>query len=114
SHDREFLDRVCTRIWAIEDGAVTAYSGHYSIYRQARELERRQHRENYEAYVDKRRQLEAAIQQKAQKAARMEKAPRNLSPSDARMGKDYFGAIQKGVHQSIKALRTRIEKLERV
>jgi len=114
SHDREFLDRVCTRIWAIEDGVVTSYSGNYTFYRQARELEKRQHREKYEAYVDKRRQLEEAIRRKAQKAARMESGPRNLSPSEARMGKDFYGSVQKGIHQSIKALRTRIGKLERV
>jgi len=114
SHDREFLDRVCTRIWAIEDGAVTTYGGNYTFYRQMRELERRQHWEKYESYVDKRRQLEAAIQQKARKAARVEKAPRNLSPSEARMGKDHYGSVQKGIHQSIRALRTRIDKLERV
>jgi pleuromutilin/lincosamide/streptogramin A transport system ATP-binding/permease protein len=114
SHDREFLDRVCTRIWAIEDGVVTAYSGNYSFYREARDLARRQHREQYEAYVDKRRQLEEAIRLKAQKAVRVEKRPRNLGPSEARMGKDYFGSVQKGIHRSIRALRTRIEKLERV
>jgi pleuromutilin/lincosamide/streptogramin A transport system ATP-binding/permease protein len=114
SHDREFLDRVCARIWAIEDGVVTAYSGNYSFYREARELARRQHREQYEAYVEKRRQLEEAVRQKAQKAARVVKRPRNLGPSEARMGKDYFGSVQKGIHQSIRALRTRIGKLERV
>jgi len=114
SHDREFLDRVCTRIWAIEDGAVSTYSGNYTFYREMRELQRRQHWEKYESYVDKKRQLEAAIQQKARKAARVEKAPRHLSSSEARMGKDHYGSVQKGIHQSIKAFRTRIEKLERV
>ena len=38
SHDRYFLDQLCTRIWALENTQVTAYRGNYSKYRQSREL----------------------------------------------------------------------------
>jgi ATP-binding cassette subfamily F protein uup len=32
SHDRQFLDRVCTSIIAFEDGALTVYEGDYTTY----------------------------------------------------------------------------------
>jgi ABC transport system ATP-binding/permease protein len=32
SHDRWFLDAICTRIWEVDDGAVHAYDGGYAAY----------------------------------------------------------------------------------
>ena len=32
SHDRYFLDSVCTRIWEVEDHQLTSYKGNYSAY----------------------------------------------------------------------------------
>jgi ABC transport system ATP-binding/permease protein len=36
SHDRWFLDAICTRIWEVRDGAVHAYEGGYAAYVLAR------------------------------------------------------------------------------
>ena len=36
SHDRWFLDAVCTRTWEVHDGAVAAYEGGYAAYVLAR------------------------------------------------------------------------------
>jgi ABC transport system ATP-binding/permease protein len=36
SHDRWFLDAVCTRTWEVHDGAVDAYEGSYAAYVLAR------------------------------------------------------------------------------
>jgi ATPase subunit of ABC transporter with duplicated ATPase domains len=36
SHDRWFLDAVCTRIWEVHDGQVDAYEGGYAAYVLAR------------------------------------------------------------------------------
>ncbi|MCD6476274.1 MAG: ABC-F family ATP-binding cassette domain-containing protein, partial [Anaerolineaceae bacterium] len=35
SHDRYFLDRICTRIFAIENMKLVSYSGNYSDYQEA-------------------------------------------------------------------------------
>jgi ATP-binding cassette subfamily F protein 3 len=35
SHDRYFIDRIATRIWAIEDGTVNSYLGNYTDYQRA-------------------------------------------------------------------------------
>jgi ABC transport system ATP-binding/permease protein len=42
SHDRWFLDAICTRIWEVHDGAVEAYDGGYSAYVLARAERARQ------------------------------------------------------------------------
>jgi ABC transport system ATP-binding/permease protein len=42
SHDRWFLDAVCTRIWEVHDGTVQAYEGGYAAYVLARAERTRQ------------------------------------------------------------------------
>jgi ATPase subunit of ABC transporter with duplicated ATPase domains len=38
SHDRDFMNRICTRIAEIDDGEITAYSGNYDFYERERAL----------------------------------------------------------------------------
>ena len=42
SHDRWFLDAICTRIWEVHDGIVDAYDGGYAAYVLARAERARQ------------------------------------------------------------------------
>ena len=42
SHDRWFLDAICTRIWEVHDGTVHAYEGGYAAYVLARAERARQ------------------------------------------------------------------------
>ncbi|MCW2811129.1 MAG: transporter related protein, partial [Friedmanniella sp.] len=42
SHDRWFLDAICTRIWEVHDGVVDAYDGGYAAYVLARAERSRQ------------------------------------------------------------------------
>jgi ATPase subunit of ABC transporter with duplicated ATPase domains len=42
SHDRWFLDAICTRIWEVHDGRVDAYDGGYAAYVLARAERARQ------------------------------------------------------------------------
>ena len=42
SHDRWFLDAICTRIWEVHEGTVHAYEGGYAAYVLARAERARQ------------------------------------------------------------------------
>ncbi len=42
SHDRWFLDAICTRIWEVHDGVVDSYDGGYAAYVLARAERARQ------------------------------------------------------------------------
>ncbi|MHA6512320.1 ABC-F family ATP-binding cassette domain-containing protein [Tessaracoccus sp. Z1128] len=42
SHDRWFLDAICTRIWEVHDGVIDAYDGGYAAYVLARVERQRQ------------------------------------------------------------------------
>ncbi|WP_100012348.1 Vga family ABC-F type ribosomal protection protein [Lentibacillus sediminis] len=116
SHDRAFLDALCTTIWEIDEGKITAYKGNYTDYTKQKEQEIRQQQEAYEQYTQKKRQLEQALKLKEQKAQRATKKPKKVSSSEAKItgAKPYFANKQKKLRQSAKAMETRLEKLEKV
>lgn len=116
SHDREFLDALCKKIWELEDGRVKEYKGNYSAYVEQKELEVKSHENAYEKYEKKKKQLEEALVLKEKKAARATKSPKKVSPSEARIigTKPYFAKKQKKLQKTGKAIETRIEKLEKV
>ena len=48
SHDREFLNRTCTRILEIDGGELSSYSGNYDFYEQQRAVAEAQQQATYE------------------------------------------------------------------
>ncbi|KIL51952.1 Vga family ABC-F type ribosomal protection protein [Jeotgalibacillus soli] len=115
SHDRSFLDQLCTKMWEIEDGKLTEYKGNYTRYLEQKQLIRQQHEEKYEQYVKKKEQLERAKESKEQKAQKMVKAPKNISASEYRQATaPFYAGKQKKMHQGVKAIETRINKLEHI
>ncbi len=48
SHDREFLNRVCTSILEIDGGVITTYSGNYEYYVQQRAIADQQQQATFE------------------------------------------------------------------
>lgn len=116
SHDRAFLDALCTTIWEIHEGHVRTYAGNYTEYAKQKEIERQQQRLAYEKYVHKKKQLEEALRLKEKKAQRATKTPKQTSASEAKLtgAKPYFAKKQKKLQQTAKAIKTRLDKLEKV
>ena len=116
SHDRAFLDTLCTSIWEISEGVITEYKGNYSDYTRQKEIENRQEQLAYEKYEREKKQLEEAIKLKEEKAQRATKKPKNISASEARLkgAKPYFANKQKKLRKTVKALESRLDKLEEV
>src|SRR4051812_30086473 len=48
SHDREFMNRIVTKVIEIDGGALTTYSGNYEFYEEARALAEKQQQAQYE------------------------------------------------------------------
>src|SRR5262245_56974897 len=48
SHDREFMNRIITKVVEIDGGALTTYSGNYEFYEQQRVLAERQQQAQFE------------------------------------------------------------------
>ena len=61
SHDRHFLNRVCTHIADIDFGKVTTYAGNYDFWRQASELNQRLKSDQNRKSAEKAEDLKAFI-----------------------------------------------------
>jgi len=116
SHDRTFLDQLCTEIWEIEDGSITIYKGNYSEYANQKTLERQQHQEAFEKFEKEKQKIKEEIRQKEVKAQRATKKPKNLSASDARQkgAKPYYANKQKKLRKTASAYETKLEQLKEV
>ncbi|AXI07843.1 ABC transporter [Oceanobacillus zhaokaii] len=116
SHDRTFLDSLCTSIWELDNEMITEFKGNYSDYIAQKKLAIKSQENAYEQYVNKKKQLENALQLKEQKAQRATKKPKNVSASEASItgARPYFAKKQKKLNQAAKAIETRIEKLDAV
>ncbi|MBK3494150.1 ABC-F type ribosomal protection protein [Viridibacillus sp. YIM B01967] len=116
SHDRAFLDAVCTKIWELENGILKEYKGNYSDYAEQKKIEKKQQEASYEKYERKKKQLEDALVLKEKKAAKATKVPKTVSRSEASItgAKPYFAKKQKKLQKTAKAIETRLEQLEKV
>ncbi len=48
SHDREFMNRIVTKVVEIDGGALTSYAGNYAFYEQQRSLNEKQQQAQFE------------------------------------------------------------------
>lgn len=115
SHDRDFLDTLCTEIWSLEDGKLKIYPGNYSNYQQQKIITEKTHDQAYHKYMTQKTHLEKAFAAKQQQARKATKMPK-ISPSEAKItgAKPYFAKKQKKLQQTGQALLTRLEKLEQI
>lgn len=120
SHDRNVLDQLITKIWEVEEGCVTEYTGNYSDYVAQKEMERKQQQEEYEKYSKEKGRLIKAAEEKMKKAEKITRANGHISKREvnAKANKMFMtkskGTGQKGVHRAAKALEQRVEQLEAV
>ena len=58
SHDRYFLDKLCNKIWELEDAALWEYKGNYTAYTKQREEQDARQKKLYEQQQAERAKLE--------------------------------------------------------
>ncbi|MDR2606792.1 MAG: ATP-binding cassette domain-containing protein [Treponema sp.] len=74
SHDRHFLNSVCTVICDIDFGRITAYSGNYDFWYQMSQMLQRQAKEQLKKREEKARELREFIQRFASNASKSRQA----------------------------------------
>jgi ATPase subunit of ABC transporter with duplicated ATPase domains len=74
SHDRHFLNAVCTNICDIDYGRITPYSGNYDFWYQMSQILQRQARDQLKKREDKARELKEFIQRFASNASKSRQA----------------------------------------
>ena len=74
SHDRHFLDKVCTHIADIDFGKIQLYPGNYSFWKQSSQLALRQRQEANKKTEDRKKELEDFIARFSANASKSKQA----------------------------------------
>lgn len=118
SHDRYVLDQLVEKIWEVEDGMVTEYTGNYSDYARQKELEKKQQQEQHEKYIKEKTRLTRAAEEKMKKADKITQSNGRIKDTKAKANRMFEtkskGTSQKSVQRAAKALEQRVEQLEEV
>jgi len=120
SHDRYVLDKLVTKIWEVEDGTITEYTGNYSDYTAQKELQRKQQQEQHEMYIKEKSRLIKAAEEKMRKAEKITQANNRMSKKEVKEKPNKMfmtkskDTSQKAVQRAAKALEHRVEQLVEV
>ncbi|MBO0992665.1 ribosomal protection-like ABC-F family protein [Bacillus sp. SD088] len=110
SHDRYFLDKVATKIWAIENRTLVSHSGDYTGYMKFRERERLAQQHEYE----KQQQMIERIEGQMDQLTSWSKSAHAQSTKQGGF-KEYYRAKAKRMDSQVKSKRKRLEKeLEKI
>ena len=74
SHDRHFLDAVCTHVSDIDFGKITHYSGNYTFWYESSQLAARQHAQQNKKAEEKKKELEEFIRRFSANVAKSKQA----------------------------------------
>ena len=74
SHDRHFLDAVCTHISDIDFGKINHYSGNYSFWYESSQLASRQRQQQNKKAEEKKKELEEFISRFSANVAKSKQA----------------------------------------
>jgi ATPase subunit of ABC transporter with duplicated ATPase domains len=85
SHDREFMNRICTKIIEIDAGSLTSYSGNYEFYQQQRAIAEKNQQAQFErqqAMLAKELDFIARFKARASHAAQVQSRVKKLDKID--------------------------------
>lgn len=112
SHDRRFLDELCTTIVELEDGKLKVYKGNYTDYLMQKDEEVKRADFEYQEYVKEKKRLEKALLYKKALSDGVRKTPKRMGNSEARLHKMGGQTNKKKLDSNVKAIKSRIDKLE--
>jgi ATPase subunit of ABC transporter with duplicated ATPase domains len=99
SHDRHFLDSVCTHISDIDFGKINHFSGNYTFWYESSQLAARQHAQQNKKAEDKKKELEEFIRRfsanvaKSKQATSRKKMIEKLNIGDIKRSSRRYPAI---------------------
>ncbi|OIJ17666.1 ABC-F type ribosomal protection protein [Anaerobacillus alkalilacustris] len=120
SHDRYVLDQLVTKIWEVQNGKVTEYAGNYTAYVEQKQLERKQHKEQYEKYTKEKNRLLKSAEERMKKAEKVTKANKQTTKKEIKTkGNRMFetkskDTSQKSMQRAAKAIEQRVKQLDAV
>ena len=107
SHDRSFLNNVCTKLWIIENNTVREFNGNYHEYKLQEEIENTEYEAELQKYNKEVKKIKKSIQEMKEEQGKKSGKPKNMSGSDYRI----IGVKTK-ISQNQKRLQKKISRQE--
>ena len=107
SHDRNFLNNVCTKLWIIENNTVREFNGNYHEYKFQEEIETSEYEAELQKYNKETKKIKKSIQEMKEEHGKKSGKPKNMSGSDYRI----IGVKTK-ISQNQKRLQKKISRQE--
>ncbi|MFD1672148.1 ribosomal protection-like ABC-F family protein [Agrilactobacillus yilanensis] len=113
SHDRAFLDKIATTIWALADQKISVCKGNYTDYQAQKDQMLRKQQQEYQAYEKQKNKLEKAAEKRQIKAKRAATIPRNkVNTQEAYKAKPHYNKIAAKLAKTAKSIEKRATQLD--
>lgn len=112
SHERDFINRICNKIYEISNGKIEVYNGNYEFYleekiRRSKFIER-----EYENYINEKQRLENLAKDIKKESSKIRTTPKRMGNSEARLHKMGGQENKKKLDKRVKSVESRISQLE--
>lgn len=108
SHDRSFLEKICTKLWIIENEELVEFSGTYQEYISQRKIRINEYSSELKKYQKEKKKLRESIRgMKEEQQAKKKGKPKNMSASDYRIS-----GVKTKISQNQKKMQKNIAKQE--
>lgn len=115
SHDRKFINDLATKVWEIEDGKVSVYSGNYDDYIYQKEALIESNKNTNSKIQKEKEKLLKSLEDKKRKAESIEKIStrqkkRNIKPNRLAASKQK-DTVQKNIYKNAKNIQKRLDNI---
>ena len=107
SHDRNFLNNVCTKLWIIENNTVREFNGNYHEYKFQEEIETTEYEAELQKYNKEAKKIKKSIQEMKEEQGKKSGKPKNMSGSDYRII-----SVKNKISKNEKRLQKKISRQE--
>lgn len=112
SHDRDFINKTCNKIFELFDGKIEEYNGDYKFYLEEREKRNKFKEKEYIKYEKEKRRLKNLAINIKNQSSRIKTVPKRMGNSEARLHKMGGQENKKRLDKQVKAVESRINQLD--
>ncbi|UHA74587.1 ATP-binding cassette domain-containing protein [Paenibacillus sp. 481] len=114
SHDRTLLNRLCTRMWELENHKLAFYNGNYEHFQREKARMRLEQQRAYDGYIAERARLREAIEDKKVHARRVGSTAKQKGQNSKSIAfaRPFFNKKKGKVEKTVKAMEKRLEQLD--
>jgi len=112
SHDRDFINQTCDKIFELANGELEIFNGDYSFYLEERIKRKKFAQREYEGYISEKKRLTGIASDIKDQSSNVRTTPKRMGNSEARLHKMGGQGNKKKLDKQVKAVESRINQLE--